>query len=306
MNKGFRFGSRTREVNREVMEERASEAATPKPKYANSDTSDFDYNVGDGGFLVASGNSLHLCQPGMEAILIHEEDKEISCVSMYDKKILSYATDNTINKQYLGDDINPSVYGIHGITYGIRGGNVSCLHVHTDGKPYDCGEYGIVSTNDLKKVHEDLDSSVHDMESKGNAILAVVDDGVIQAGIGFYYYERRNLFSLCYHEKQDSVFCGALNQILKFSSEPNQTFPIGAETVCTRNGIVSTIRSRNDNGAVFDSCGRYIFNTLEDAKGEDPILKAERFINDFVLVDGSEFELLLNYAKKQKGGQKDE
>jgi len=289
----FGFGSRTREVNREVMEERAKgNVSTPNKVYGNSN----DY-IGPGGFVVASGDSVYLWKPGMEPLFVLKDGSKISCLAVYDNNKFSYGVGTTIVTCSLADHSEEHNKRFFDTDYVHRARNVSCLHVHTDGKPYDCGAYGVFSGEENERVFPKLLGPIHALESKGNAIFAITNKGVSTGG-GSYYIHKRGLISMCYSEKNNYMLCGTSDEIIKFSPDLNQTFPPWTGTVCTRKGPVQAIRIYN--GDAFDASGKYIFNTFSNVRGENPILEMEKDINDFVSVDDDMFDLFLKYAERKQ------
>jgi len=207
MNKGFRFGSRTREVNREVMEEReiklsASvrwDAIGTIGRYAPGNVSQYG-GVIFSVFGTKFHSGIYACRPGMKKVKISDATSSIRGLACSNDEL--FYADNTGIKSFLDEELITNQYfeslsycngdllaslgrkiyaveidkivterNVDDLVYGVVGFN---------GSIFDYGNYGVCKTLKGDKIHDSIFTCI--VPYAGNLVGATVDNKVTKSG----------------------------------------------------------------------------------------------------------------------------
>jgi hypothetical protein len=158
--KGFRFGSRTREVNEEVMKERAS---------GNTINENITHYRADNGLLIATGDTLYAYDPVLkETYNIDDDDGNYCYLEQHQNKILTIDEDGYISViPYIGDTNNDIEYIDYDLGAELALDSVNCLKSFGD-ELYiggDIGVWKLVNGKCIQLITDNVRGIGHDNEN---------------------------------------------------------------------------------------------------------------------------------------------
>jgi hypothetical protein len=178
MNKGFRFGSSTKEVNRKVMEERASDDYNP------GNNSDYDHTESNGGVLFTTNEGVYAWRPGEKhkkiigagsanpngygSIVRYMDNVLVVCKSDDGDYIANFTDqmsivvgrtnfpNGNVDCLFVGNEhmYAATTHSIFNLTTNMKtfcGRPLDVVFVDHNSNMYDAGRYGIVGLKNLEK-----------------------------------------------------------------------------------------------------------------------------------------------------------